>query len=219
MRKGLVLAVVLMALGAAAAFAFSSDELNKITFVNSTGNDIETLFLSPGDSDHWGPDIIGADSVLADGDSLGFYVHYPETTFKFDIMASDTDGNTFELYDYKFTDGKEAKITFTKKNLNTSKPDFSFATLTITNKTSHELDYLFISPEDSNAWGVDLLNEDTTLSQGDSEKVMVPIGNSKVTYNLMAADDSDREYTFDLSLDPAKGKSFKASVEDSDLNQ
>jgi len=219
MRKGLVLAVVLMALGAGAAFAFNSDELNKITFVNSTGNDIETLFLSPGDSDHWGPDIIGADSVLADGDSLGFYVHYPETSFKFDIMASDTDGNTFELYDYKFTDGKEAKITFTKKNLNTSKPDFSFATLTITNKTSHELDYLFVSPEDSNAWGVDLLNEDTTLSKGDSEKVMVPIGSNKVTYNLMAADDSDREYTFDLVLDPSKGKSFKASVEDGDLNQ
>ncbi|HET6486123.1 MAG TPA: hypothetical protein VFH83_06870 [Spirochaetia bacterium] len=219
MRKGLVLAVVLMALGAAAAFAFSSDELNKITFVNSTGSDIETLFLSPGDSDHWGPDIIGADSVLANGDSLGFYVHYPETSFKFDIMASDTDGNTFEVYDYKLTDGKEAKITFTKKNLNTSKPDFTFATLTITNKSSHELDYLFISPEDSNAWGVDLLNEDTTLSQGDSEKVMVPIGNAKVTYNLMAADDSDREYTFDLVLDPAKGKSFKASVEDSDLNR
>lgn len=219
MRKGLVFSIVLMALCAAAAFAFDEDELNRVTFVNSTGDDIETLFLSPGDSDHWGPDLIGADSVFRDGDSLGFYVHYPETSFKFDIMASDTQGNTFELYDYKLTDGKEAKITFTKKSLNTSAPDFSFATLSITNDTSTELDYLFISPDDSDAWGVDLLNEDTVLAEGDSHKIVLPIGDSKVTYNVMATDEYGDEYTFDLTLDPAEGKTFHASVEDSDLQE
>ncbi len=219
MRRGIVLGIVFMAFCALAAFAFDEDELNLITFVNSTGDDIETLFLSPGDSDHWGPDIIGADSVLADGESMGFYVHYPETSFKFDIMASDTQGNTFELYDYKLTDGKEGKITFTKKNLSNSAPDMKFATLTITNGTSEELDYLFISPDDSDAWGVDLLNSETTLAQGDSHQVMVPIGSSKVTYNLMATDEYGDEYTFDVTLDPAKGKSFKASVEDSDLKE
>jgi hypothetical protein len=217
MRKVMSMAVCFAALAAASAFAFDPSELNKITFENATGTRIETIFLSPSDSEFWGPDIIGADFVVKDGGSLGYYIHYPEETFKFDIMATDEAGHMFEVYNYVLKDGKEATITLTQKNLNSKAPDFTFATLKVTNNTGHELQYLFISPEDSDAWGVDLLDEETTLAPGDTHSIVIPVGKEKVTYNLMAADENNDEYVFDLSIDPAKGKDFKASIDAEDL--
>jgi len=217
MRKVMSLAFLFAALAAASAFAFDPSELNKITFENSTGTKIETIFLSPSDSEYWGPDIVGADYVVKDGGSLGYYIHYPEKTFKFDIMATDEAGHMFEVYNYVLTDGKESTITFTQKNLNNKAPEFTFATLKVTNNTDHELQYLFISPEDSNAWGVDLLDEQSTLPAGDTHNIVIPIGNDKVTYNLMAADENNDEYVFDLTIDPAKGKDFTASIDAEDL--
>ena len=217
MRKLMVMAVLFAALAAASAFAFDPSELNKITFENSTGTKIETIFLSPSDSEYWGPDIIGADFVVKDGGSLGYYIHYPEKTFKFDIMATDEAGHMFEVYNYVLTDGKESTITLTQKNLNSKAPEFTFATLKVTNNTVHELQYLFISPEDSDAWGVDLLDEESTLAAGDTHSIVIPIGKDKVTYNLMAADENNDEYVFDLTIDPAKGKDFTASIEAEDL--
>ena len=64
MRSRIVaVAAALVLACAASAFAFNPDELNKITFQNTTGTKIEMIFLSPGDSEYWGPDIIGADYV------------------------------------------------------------------------------------------------------------------------------------------------------------
>ena len=217
MRKVVSMALFFAALAAASAFAFDPGELNKITFQNSTGTKIETIFLSPSDSEYWGPDIIGADFVVKDGVSLGYYIRYPETTFKFDIMATDEAGHMFEVYNYVLTDGKESTITFTQKNLNNKAPEFTFATLKVTNNTGHELQYLFISPEDSDAWGVDLLDEETTLAEGDTHSIVIPIGKDKVTYNLMASDENDDEYVFDLTIDPDKGKDFKATIDAGDL--
>jgi hypothetical protein len=217
MRKVMSMAALLAALAAASAFAFDPRELNKITFQNSTGTKIEMIFLSPSDSEYWGPDIVGADFVVKDGGSLGYYIHYPEKTFKFDIMATDEAGHMFEVYNYVLTDGKESTITFTQKNLNSKAPEFTFATLKVTNNTDHELQYLFISPEDSDAWGVDLLDEETTLPAGDTHSIVIPIGKNKVTYNLMAADENGDEYVFDLTIDPAKGNDFKAAIDTGDL--
>jgi hypothetical protein len=211
--------LLLAVLGAAAAFAFDPDELNKITIQNTTGTKIEMIFLSPGDSDYWGPDIIGADYVLKDGGSIGYYVHYPEKTFKFDIMATDDKGNKFEQRDLVVTDGKELTLKLTKKNLNAAAPDFTLATVHFANKTGHELQYLFVSPSDSDAWGVDLLDEETTLADGDTHSIVLPIGKNKVKYNLMAVDENNDEYSFNLTIDPSKAsKVFNWSIEASDLS-
>ena len=218
MRK--VFVVLLFAvLCASAAFAFDPDELNKITFQNSTGGKIEMIFLSPGDSEYWGPDIVGADYFLKDGQSLGYYVHYPESSFKFDIMATDDKGNRFELRDLTLTDGKEQTVTITKKSLDQSAPDFRLITVHVRNSTGQELQYLFISPNDSDAWGADLLDENTTLADGDTHSIVVPVGKAKVKYNLMAVDENDDEYTFDVTLDPKKGDEFDVSVDAADLQQ
>ena len=217
MRKVMWMSVLFAALVAAGAFAFDPDELNKVTLQNSTGTKIETIFISPSDSEYWGPDIVGADFVVKDGGSIAYYVHYPEETFKFDIMATDEAGHMFEVYNYVMKDGKEATITFTQKNLNNKAPEFTFATLKITNKTDKEMQYLFISPSDSDAWGVDLLNSESTLEPGDMHSIVIPIGKEKVTYNLMATDENDDEYVFDLAIDPSKGKEFNAAIDPADL--
>ncbi len=120
MRKMLLTAVVLAAVSAASAFAFDPSELNKITFQNATGTKIEMIFLSPGDSKYWGPDIVGADYFIKDGASIGYYVHYPEKTFKFDIMATDDQGNKFEVRDFTMTDGKEARVKITRMKMSKS---------------------------------------------------------------------------------------------------
>ncbi len=204
MRSRIVLVTAVLALAvAAAAFAFNPDELNKITFQNATGTKVEMIFLSPGDSQYWGPDIVGADYFLKDGASIGYYVHYPDKSFKFDIMATDDQGNKFEVRDFVMTDGKEATVKLTKKNLNQDAPDFTLATVHIENNTGHELQYLFVSPNDSDAWGVDLLDEETTVADGDQHSFVLAVGKNKVKYNLMAVDENDDEYTFNMSIDPS----------------
>ena len=217
MRRAIIAAVVLVLIATASAFAFDPDELNKITFQNTTGTKIEMIFLSPGDSEFWGPDLIGADYVLKDGGSIGYYVHYPEASFKFDVLATDDQGNKFELRDLNLTDGKESIVKLTSKNLNDTSPDFTLFTLEVTNNTGYEIDYLFISPNDSDAWGADLLDEETTLADGDSHSIVIPVGKDKVKYNLMAADEYADEYSFDLTLDPKKGYELSVSIEESDL--
>ncbi len=217
MRKIMIVSLVLAVLSAAAAFAFDPAELNKVTIENTTGTKIEMIFLSPGDSDYWGPDIIGADYVMKDNSSLGYYLHYPEKSFKFDIMAIDDQGNKFEQRDLVVTDGKEMTISLTRKNLNAAAPDLTLATVHFQNNTGHELQYLFVSPNDSKAWGVDLLDEDTTLADQDTHSIVLPVGKDKVKYNLMAVDENNDEYSFNITIDPRTKKEFNWSIDASDL--
>jgi hypothetical protein len=212
-------AAAFITVSAAAVFAFNPDELNKITFQNTTGTKIEMIFLSPGDSKLWGPDIIGADYFLKDGGTLGYYVHYPEKSFTFDIMATDDNGNRFEVRDFVMTDGTEASVKLTRKNLNASAPDFTLATVHIENNTGHELQYLFVSPSDSDAWGVDLLDEETIVADGDTHSFVLAVGRDKVKYNLMAVDENDDEYQFNMTIDPKAKKEFTWAVEPGDLTQ
>ena len=216
MKKKVSLAV-LFVLAAVSVFAFDPDELNKITFVNSTGTKIEMIFLSPGDSKLWGPDLVGADYVVNDGASVSYYVHYPDTSFTFDIMATDDRGNKFELRDYRISDGKEGTVRITRESLDSAAPDFKLVTLEVENNTGREIDYLFVSPSDSDAWGCDMLDSETTLADGDSHRIVIPVGKDPVTYNLMAADEDDKEYQFDVKIDPRKGDTLTVSIEPQDL--
>ena len=216
MRRSAILIIGIAVLCASASYAFDPDELNKITFKNATGAQIQMIFLSPSDSQEWGPDIVGADYHISDGNSVSYYVHYPDASFSFDIMATDANDNTYEIYDYQIKDSKSPTVTFAKKNKTSTTPDFDYVTVTVTNATDYEVDYLFVSPEDSEAWGADLLDSEDTLASGDSYSFVVPV-ESKVTYNVMAVDEDNDTYKFDVTLDPNKSK-LKVSIEDSDLD-
>ena len=217
MRKILLSVMLLAVLSAASAFAFDPEELNRITFVNSTGAKIQMIFLSPGDSEFWGPDIIGADYVLKDGGSIRYYVHYPQSSFNFDVLATDDAGRQFVHRNLKMVDGKEQTITLTRKGLDSTATEFSLATLEVENDTGNEIQYLFISPADSDAWGADLLDAESTLADGDSHAIVIPVGKQKAPYNLFAQDGEGRSYFFNVTIDPSKGKEFTVSIEKGDL--
>ena len=70
--KTRVMILVLFVACLFSAYAFDEDYLNLITFDNMTGQTIEFIFLSPGDSEYWGAEILGSERVLEDDDSLGF---------------------------------------------------------------------------------------------------------------------------------------------------
>lgn len=207
--KKLILITIFLFGCIAVLFAFNPDELNSITFQNNTGYDIWYIFLSPGDSDYWGPEILGAERILEDGESLGFYIHYPDYTNTFDIMAIDDDGYTFILWDFEISDDYPAELTFEFEDLLEDDPGLEYITLNLTNETV-PVHYLMISPEDSNMWGVDLLDEYTILNSDETFGVLVPVGDATATYNVLAVDEDMDEYYFDLHLNSRYGDVYES---------
>ena len=213
--KLLGLAVVLF-VGAQASFAFDSSELNEVTFANTTGVTIKAIFFSPGDSGEWGPDIMGSERTLPAKGKLSFYVHYPESTGTFDIMAVDEQDRAFIIYDYEFQDGQEEIIQFRARDMADEMPNVDFVKLTLENTLSLDVHYLFLSPSDSKMWGVDILDEETILASEDSVTFIVPVSEEAVDYDVMAVDEDGDTYQFTVTLDPTEDETFTASIESSD---
>lgn len=62
--KTRVMILVLFAACLFSVYAFDEDYLNRVTFENLTSRTIEFIFLSPGDSEYWGAEILGSERVL-----------------------------------------------------------------------------------------------------------------------------------------------------------
>lgn len=217
MRMALLTVFALATVFSPPTFAFNPDELNRITFDNATGTTIEMIFLSPNDSKFWGPDLIGADYVLKNGAHIAFYLHYPGGSFRFDILAVDDKGNKLETRDLDIADGTEPRVALASASPKKNAPDLAPATVRIDNMTGHEIQYLFVSPGDSRAWGADLLDDETTLADGDSYSFVLPTGRDKVNYNVMAVDENNNEYQFGVTINPKAKKEFTFAVEPGDL--
>jgi hypothetical protein len=194
-------AFVLAALAATPSGAIDPGNLNLITFQNRTGGDIRYIFLSPGDSDYWGTDILGANRLLADDEDVGFYIHYPERCNEFDIFAVGQE-EAFLVYGYEICDDEEAEVRLTRRNLDDEAPEFTFTTVTLANATDEEIWYLFFSPGDSDMWGVDQLDQATILAPGEALSVLLPIGESAVRYDVQAVDGKADSYTFYVEIEP-----------------
>ena len=217
MKRVIILTAALCLLaGAAVADTFDSDVLNLVTFTNDTRNDIEYIFLSPGDSEYWGPEILGSTRILESGESLGFYLYYPDECNDFDIMAIDEDGNTAIIYDYTICDGFEEEIEISRKDMRDDAPDLDLVTVYVENETI-EVYYLFISPSDSQMWGVDYLDETTTLESGDEVGFLFPVWDDATEYDLMAVDSDFDTYSFSFDVDYNSDEDTYA-IEISDLD-
>lgn len=210
-------AVALFALVSGAQAGVNPSALNLITFENRTGSTIEYVFLSPGDSSYWSTDILGSSRVLRNGDSLGFYIHYPNHCNDFDIMAIDTNGNAFTLFDYEICDGQEAVIPLFNNALNSSAPSLDLVEVEIENDTGYDIQYLFFSPGDSAMWGVDQLDESTILRTGQSVSLLLPVESYDVRYDVQAVDEDRDSYTFYVQIDDSRDY-YNYSVELSDLD-
>jgi hypothetical protein len=199
------------------ALAVDPGELNLITFENRTGDDIRYIFLSPGDSQYWGTDILGSSRTLHDGEDLGFYIHYPDHCDNFDIYAVGSKDEAYLVYGHEICDGKEAKVRLTPRNLDDAAPDFSYTTVEIDNDTDYDIWYLFFSPGDSQMWGVDQLDKTTILEPGDALTVLLPVHNESMRYDVQAVDEDNDTYTFYVEIEPDR-EQHVYSIVNSDLD-
>lgn len=217
--KRIVLFLFLIVIPLASLFSFDSDHLNRVTFINKTSSDIWYVFLSPGDSGEWGFDILGSERVLESDYSLSFYILYPDYENNFDIMAIDEDGNTFILFDEVISDDREAFIIIEEGDKDDN-PEMDFVEVEFTNETDYEMLYLFVSPEDSSMWGVDMMDDEQTLLPYDTLSLLAPYGYETVSYDVMAVDEDEDEYQFTLNVNYDYTDSdgvIRISIEMSDL--
>jgi hypothetical protein len=91
----------------------SAQAAQDFTVVNKTGIEIYALYVTPNNSDDWGDDILGADT-LANNDELDIVFNRKEKATYWDIRIEDADGNYIE-WD-KFNLRKISKITLYYKN-------------------------------------------------------------------------------------------------------
>jgi hypothetical protein len=204
-------------LAAAPSAAVDPENLNLITFENRTGQDIRYIFLSPSDSQYWGTDILGSSRVLGSDQDLGSYIHYPDPCNEFDIVAIGSNDEAFVVYGYEICDGKEADVRLTRRNLKEDAPAFDFATVEIVNETDYEIWYLFFSPGDSSMWGVDQLDRETILDPGDSVRLLLPVTDEDVRYDVRAVDEDEDTYTFYVEVGPGDDE-YLFSIVNGDLD-
>jgi len=186
--------------------ALTAQDLNTIEFKNKTKNEIYYLFFSPGDSEYWGPDVLGDTRTLTAGETVEFFISYPDPINTFDFMAIDDEGNVYEFYDMEISDEEPARIvinsSYVTDQVDLDSLEEDLVALEIQNVTGFELYYMFISPYDSNMYGIDFMDSETTLMDGDSVSVLIFQSNAEIAYDIMAIDDEGDSYSFQLSLDP-----------------
>ena len=81
------------------------------TLVNSTGVEINALYVSPADKDDWGKDILGKDT-LPDGQSAEITFSPKEEAEKWDLRVEDKAGNSIEWSDLDLTEISEVTLHY-----------------------------------------------------------------------------------------------------------
>ncbi|MBN2657538.1 MAG: hypothetical protein JXR86_10805 [Spirochaetales bacterium] len=198
-KKRQILILLILLLPILSLFSFDPSSLNRVTFINKTGADIWYVFLSPGDSSEWGFDILGSERVLENNSLLSFYVFYPDYSDNFDIMAIDENGDTFILFDKEFSDDEEITVLITSGDQEEN-PGMDFIEVEFENQTDYEMLYLFVSPSDSEMWGVDMMDDEQTISPYETLSILAPYDDETVSYDVMAVDVDNDEYRFTLNV-------------------
>ena len=106
MRKFLIAGALLAFATASAAYAARQD----FTITNHTGHTIMTLNVSPHSDDHWGPDILGRDT-LANGEQAQISFDRNEDQCHWDIKVTYDDGTNNDLRDVNLCETSEVEFT------------------------------------------------------------------------------------------------------------
>lgn len=212
---------VLAGLWLSAASAQIDTEVNQLTVANFTGQALVFVFVSPGDSTFWGPDLLKSKGVLANDFQVSFYVHYPDACNVFDFMGIGSDGTVYQLPREQICDGNAATLAFTPASGQGLQSDFARMTVQLQNLTSTALAYLFVSPADSVMLGVDMLDAETVLGRGETVELVIPRENREATYDVHAFGEDGSHYEFQMILtfgDGAEEDRFRFLIEESDAS-
>ena len=106
MRKFLIAGALFAAVTGTAAFAARQD----FTITNHTGHTIMTLNVSPHSDDHWGPDILGRDT-LANGERAEITFDRDEQQCHWDIKVTYDDHTNNDLRDVNLCQTSEVEFT------------------------------------------------------------------------------------------------------------
>ena len=197
-RWRLVLWVLLLAGGPLAASP--PGLLHEVTVENRTGFDLHFLYFSPGDSDLWGPDILGSRGVLSRGEAARFFVSLPDAGESFDLLAMGRARNAYELRDLRVPGGGRSRIVLRFDHFSGVGPSFVHARLQLRNLVPEAIRYAFFSPRDSGVWGVDLLGRRRVLATGAILEFLVPVARFRTGYDVLAVGASGRWYQFGVEV-------------------
>lgn len=210
---------ILFFIGSAAAsvWGFDPDSLNTVTIQNGLNADIQYLFVKPEDAAVWGPDVLGSEHTLSPGDSYSFNILYMNESADFTFLAIDENDVSYMLSDVTITDGVPAKLKLTTRTKINQSFDFSFTTVKLTNTLDYDINYLFCSPDESEHYGADMLDSETILEAGETLAFLVPVKRTTHKYNVMAVDEDNDKYTFNISIS-SKDDTHSYDIEASDMD-
>jgi hypothetical protein len=200
----MLLLPMLIALGLAMpakAFGLDPASLTPVELRNGTNQEIHTLFLSPEDSDYWGPDLLGETGPVRRGEVRTIRVDLLPPCSKFDILALSGDNAAYIRWDHTVCVGIREVVDISPIDKVRTAPRFDFLTLSIRNQTRYPMMHLFLSPADSRMWGLDLLQERERLRQNGQMHLLIPTAATEVGFDLLTVDEDGAHYRFAVEID------------------
>lgn len=141
-----------------------------VLIVNQSSYEICYLYISPTDSQDWGPDWLGHNTIPSGSTHT---LQVPLGTY--DLRAEDCDHNPLNIQN-----GISVKVDGITWTLN----DVTEASLTLENKLDIPICQVFISSSGNTDWGADWLGENEVIPPGGSYTFSLPEG----VYDLSARD-------------------------------
>ena len=118
MKKILFRSKALVSLAVIALFVTASafPRAGKQDFIlhNQTGVEINSLYVSPHDSDDWGEDILGQDTLVS-GESVKVTFDDREKKVRWDLKVTDKNGNSLEWEDLNLVEISELTLHWDAK--------------------------------------------------------------------------------------------------------
>lgn len=106
-------AIMVFLMLVAALGTLSAQDSFQITFVNDTGYDISSLYISPSMSDDWHEDLLAGDSIRNGEQSMVEVPVVQDDAQYYDILAVDVDGDRYSRYEVALSERGERSVTFT----------------------------------------------------------------------------------------------------------
>ena len=193
---------------------FDSAEMSRVTLENHSGFNMRHVFISPGDSEEWGADILssaGGDEFLYAGGKLHVYVHFQHTHPSFDIWTIDEDFDSYVIRDVQARGNLYIAVGREHHEPATGKP--AFTELILTNASDKDIWFLFFSPDNSEVWGADILTHEGVFEAGNSIRVVLPSEDGQ--YDLLGLTETGDNYYRSLSM-PEPGTSTFIDITEAD---
>ncbi|MCC6475326.1 MAG: hypothetical protein IT514_16455, partial [Burkholderiales bacterium] len=165
-----------------------------LSLVNSSGQTVCYVYISPTTSDSWGSDWLGSEEVIQPGSTRNFSV----SAGTWALRADDCNGNALaEEYGVSVSGTTTWSLSGSSSGGNPPSSSGSVP-LRLVNSSNSTVCYAYISPSTSDSWGSDWLGS-STVAAGSSYTFYVSSG----TYDLKAEDCSnnvlDEQYGIQIS--------------------